>query len=48
MLRSLHVATRKMSCSICGTPMTPRNSCSHEVGEIYDGEMCSRKVGKMV
>lgn len=35
----------KWSCSICNQVITPRNSCSHEVGEIYNGEMCSRVAG---
>lgn len=32
-------------CSICGTVVTsPRIQCGHEVGEIYDGDMCCRLV----
>lgn len=29
-------------CSVCNELITPRNHCGHEVGEIYDGEMCSK------
>ena len=31
-------------CSICGDPISIRNPCGHEVGEIYDGEMCLRRI----
>lgn len=31
-------------CSICGDPILIRNPCGHEVGEIYDGEMCYRRI----
>ena len=33
-------------CSICGHPISIRNPCGHQVGEIYDGEMCCREVTK--
>lgn len=36
--------TSKHRCSVCGTVVTPRKPCGHEVGEIYDGEMCVRLV----
>lgn len=29
-------------CSICNEVITLRNSCGHEVGEIYNGEQCFR------
>jgi len=35
---------KKESCSICGRVNTIRNRCKHEVGELYMGEMCSRRV----
>lgn len=31
-------------CSVCRELITPRNQCEHEVGEIYDGEMCHKVV----
>lgn len=34
----------KEKCSICGQLITPRNACNHTVGDIYDGEMCSREM----
>ncbi len=34
-------------CSICDEKITLRNDCGHEPGEIYDGEMCTRVVGKI-
>ena len=34
----------EMNCSICNGKFTLRNSCGHKVGEIYNGEMCSRKI----
>jgi hypothetical protein len=33
-------------CSICGRPVSIRNPCGHQVGEIYDGEMCGREITK--
>lgn len=30
----------KHRCSVCKQLITPRNHCEHEIGEIYDGEMC--------
>lgn len=35
---------QKTSCSTCGKPISLRAHCGHEVGEIYDGEMCARIV----
>lgn len=29
-------------CSVCGKKVNLRNHCGHEVGEIYNGEMCCR------
>jgi hypothetical protein len=34
----------KRTCSICGQLKTPRSQCNHEIGEIYDGEMCGVNV----
>ena len=31
-------------CSICGKKINLRNHCGHEVGEIYNGELCCRKI----
>lgn len=31
-------------CSICGKPISLRNSCGHKVGKLYMGELCLRKV----
>lgn len=31
-------------CSVCGTTVSVRNPCGHEVGQIYDGEMCYRHI----
>lgn len=33
-------------CSICGEKVSIRNFCEHEVGEIYNGEICYRIVTK--
>lgn len=33
-------------CNICDKKISIRNPCGHRVGEIYDGEMCSRIVKK--
>lgn len=38
---------KKESCSICGRVNTIRNHCEHEVGQLYMGEMCCRKVEDM-
>jgi hypothetical protein len=29
-------------CGICRAPIRPRSPCGHEVGEIYEGRMCTR------
>jgi len=37
------------TCSICGAKFgLRRNNCSHEVGEIYNGEMCCMELSNMV
>lgn len=33
---------KKWRCSICSQTMSLRNSCGHEIGEIYNGELCNR------
>lgn len=38
---------KKESCSICGRVNTIRDRCEHEAGELYMGEMCSRRVEDM-
>lgn len=35
---------KKKSCSVCGSKISIRNGCSHEKGEIYNGEMCHHVV----
>jgi hypothetical protein len=34
----------KKSCTICGKEVSVRRPCGHVVGEIYGGEMCSRRI----
>lgn len=34
-------------CGICGSMISIRTRCGHEVGEIYGGEMCIREVTRM-
>lgn len=31
-------------CSICNKRRTLRNRCQHKIGEIYNGEMCGKKI----
>lgn len=33
-------------CSVCGDVVSLRNPCGHRPGEIYEGEMCHRKIQK--
>lgn len=35
---------KEKKCTICGSKITLRNSCGHEVGEIYDGQMAGREI----
>jgi len=35
---------KKERCSVCEEIVSLRSSCTHEVGEIYNGEMCNRIV----
>ncbi len=34
----------EVRCGICDAIITPRNSCDHRKGEIYDGEICVHHV----
>jgi hypothetical protein len=35
---------KEMECTICGSKVSIRKPCGHEIGEIYDGRMCGRKI----
>lgn len=35
---------KKVTCGICGARVTLRSDCGHVAGQIYDGEMCVRRV----
>ncbi|MEA3476081.1 MAG: SEC-C metal-binding domain-containing protein [Candidatus Cloacimonadota bacterium] len=35
---------KKSVCNICGKTIGIKNSCEHKIGEIYNGEMCSRSI----
>ncbi|KOO48770.1 SEC-C domain-containing protein [Viridibacillus arvi] len=39
---SREAIVQNWKCSICGNSITLRNRCSHQLGEIYNGEMCCR------
>lgn len=41
---SAEIIKKKKKCSICNQEVSIRKPCGHEVGEIYDGEMCHRIV----
>lgn len=36
----------EIHCGICNARLTPRSDCGHVIGEIYNGEYCSRHVVK--
>ena len=38
---------KEVHCSICDTRLTLRSRCGHQIGEIYDGQMCGRVVKNM-
>ena len=38
---------KEKRCGICDSVMTYESNCGHEVGEIYNGEMCYRKITDM-
>lgn len=42
---SREAVVKQWTCSICNEVIKIRSSCNHEVGEIYDGEMCCRVAG---
>ncbi|WP_224245569.1 SEC-C metal-binding domain-containing protein [Hyalangium gracile] len=39
---------KKVLCSICGHHVTPRKTCGHRVFDLYDGEMCGRRIAESV
>jgi len=43
---SPEIVELEKECTICGQKVSPRHPCGHEVGEIYSGEICCRKVTK--
>jgi len=43
---SPEIIEHEKKCNICGKIISIRNPCGHEVGEIYNGEMCIRIVTK--
>lgn len=44
---SPELVEEEKKCNICNQIMSIRNPCGHEVGEIYNGEMCCRIVTKV-
>ncbi len=38
---------KDFTCSICGSKMGLRDNCIHNVGDIYNGEMCCRVINSM-
>lgn len=44
---SRETIVKKSTCSICNQVIKLRNSCDHKVGEIYNGELCSRIIGEV-
>lgn len=41
---SREAVIKRVSCSICGKINTIRSRCEHEVGQLYMGEMCGRRI----
>jgi len=35
---------KRKSCTICNAPVSIRNPCGHRIGELYDGELCARRI----
>ena len=35
---------KRVECSVCGQRITLRSDCGHVTGEVYDGEMCIRRI----
>lgn len=44
MFYSPEILEHKKECTICRQVVSIRNPCGHEVGEVYGGEMCCRKI----
>ncbi len=44
---SPEILEHEKKCNICGRVISIRKPCNHEVGEIYNGDMCCRIVTKM-
>ena len=38
------ILRKRVVCTVCGERITLRSGCGHVVGDIYDGEMCGRRV----
>ena len=38
---------KDVRCSICDAKISLRTTCGHEVGEIYDGEMCGKVINDL-
>jgi|Wag4MinimDraft_11_1082651.scaffolds.fasta_scaffold02337_2 hypothetical protein len=45
---SPEIIKKKEICNICGKEISIRNPCGHEVGKIYNGELCIRIVKEAV
>lgn len=41
---SPEIVIKAEDCSICGAPVDPWSDCGHEVGKLYDGDVCHRIV----
>lgn len=37
---STEIVVKECECSICGTKLTPRKHCNHQIRRVYNGEMC--------
>jgi len=44
---STEMLEKKIKCGICGEIISIRRHCGHEVGQIYDGKMCTRIIEDM-
>lgn len=43
---STELLIKEVKCSTCGQIISIRKSCGHQIGEIYEGDMCYRIVNK--
>lgn len=43
---STEIVVKECECSICGTKLTPRKHCNHQIRKVYNGEMCHHIVKK--